>query len=165
MTNPILLIFLSILPIYLITIINVIKRIPNSISETYYILGEIYDPLKWLFTITLFGISAIPIMLWVDYNYPPMVLLSSMGLTFVGIMNEFKTGEKLERWIHYGGALLGIGCILVSQMIMGIILPIYIFLFLSFLLIVWGMTKEREETLFWVEVIGYLCSVGGVLVS
>lgn len=163
MNTIILYIFLSILPIYTLILLRVNNWvIPHSISDTYYILQRIWNPYKHLFTITLFGISVIPLMLIVDYGFSPFMLLSSMGLLWVGTMTEFKK-DHIERWIHYVGAGLGLGVILLELVITkGMWISLIGFLVMTMQVL---FSKSIAQKIFWIEVIGYAWILLGLLLS
>lgn len=96
---------ITILIVYLSVVVIKEKKIPASISETFYLCG------KWWFTIVmmieaiLLCISLIPVT---PINYQFLAFVSSAALGFVGASPHFK--DEYEKKVHYTSAFtFGIG--------------------------------------------------------
>lgn len=84
--------------------------IPDSVSETFYLLPKKFN---WLFTFFCWAVSAI-VVPWLNIsseNYQFLVFLSVGGLCFVGTAAQFK--EDFVKKVHFGAAAV---CLICSQL-------------------------------------------------
>ena len=136
---------------YVIGIVSKYGVLP-SISDSWYSL-----PLGWksLFTFFTWGIG-IPMLL---YGTLPL-FISGAGLCFVGAATQFKMKESYTRLIHFAGAAVGIVTPLIYFLwSFNVGLPFAIQLVGS--LIIWN-SKEFNNKLWWVEILGFLMVVYGL---
>ena len=87
--------------LYLLIIVCLFKRLPQSISETYYILGN----KGWIFQVitSLLGICLFPIMINIG-NYEHFIFLACGSFLFIAAAPQLKI--KLEGKVHYISALI-----------------------------------------------------------
>lgn len=132
---------LFIIVIYTIIMCLKIKRIPTSISATYYLGGNIW------FTIVMFiagfCITGGLLNLCEGSAFQFIAFLTGAGIVFVGGSPLFR--DELEGKIHYAGAItLLVG----SQVWLGIFSIPWVFLF-WIPSIIWIFTSKR---MFWCEI-------------
>ncbi len=144
---------------YIITMCYKVKGIPNSISETYYILEhKLWFRFSIISTAILLMICLINI---VSESIQFLAFLSGAGMMFVGVVPNFK--EDLEGKVHQSGAFL---CLISSQLLIGICKPILLYIWILFLMYVIifilinnGKIKDKflkSKPLFWIEIISLL---------
>ena len=84
--------------------------IPKSISETYYLLGN----MGWLFQVTLFSVAFLVVPTLIDRSSEGtrfLAFLACAGLAFVGAAPLFK--RKLDGKVHYiSAAMCCVGLVL-----------------------------------------------------
>lgn len=81
--------------------------IPNSLSETAYMLGS----RKWLFTLLCLITAGCILPIWLggdDWNF--LKFLSMLGLAFTGVSPMFKEG--LDKPVHYTSSIITCICML-----------------------------------------------------
>ena len=86
--------------------------IPKSISETYYLLGN----MGWLFQVTLFSVAFLVVPELIDRSSEGtrfLAFLACMGLAFVGAAPLFK--RKLDGKVHYISAAMCCGGLVLWQ--------------------------------------------------
>ena len=134
---------ISVFVAYLIGII-IYKGIPNSISESYYIIGEdklessLFTWFCWIVTITL-------LPFWLDNGGGILAFAACAGLSFVGAAPLFKSHEKT---IHFASAVV---CFVAA----------YLWLFINFRTIffismaVLGLFLFVKKRTFWWEITAF----------
>lgn len=134
---------ISVFVAYLIGII-IYKGIPNSISESYYIIGEdklessLFTWFCWIVTITL-------LPFWLDNGGGILAFAACAGLSFVGSAPLFKSHEKT---IHFASAVV---CFVAA----------YLWLFINFRTIffisiaVLGLFLFVKKRTFWWEITAF----------
>lgn len=118
--------------------------IPNSISETYYLLGK----MGWLFQMTVLLVAFMVIPTLIDrssINTQFLAFLACAGLAFVAAAPLFK--EKFEGKIHYVGAGVCCGGLVLWQVFNAYwLVPI-----VCFLIILYPILKGRKY-MWWLEI-------------
>lgn len=148
--------------IFLVYISYIVRQfgVPDSLSESFYLLEEKYKdkPTKWLFTIFCFITMFTVLIPWLDISkesLQPLCFLSASGLGFVGAAPLFKS---YQRKVHEIGA---IACGLASQ----------IWLFsncygwitaLCGLLMAIPYLKQKRNFIFYAEMTAFLSTYLGV---
>lgn len=144
-----LLISITVFVTYLVGV-SLIKGIPNSISESYYVLGEdklISSLFTWFCWIT--GGTLLPY--WIDYQIGDLNILPFLAcsaLMFVGTAPMFKSHQKK---IHFGSAVV---CFIAAY--------IWLFLYADFPLICMsliaqaGVILSLKKKVFWAEVVAFI---------
>ena len=134
---------ISVFVAYLIGII-IYKGIPNSISESYYLIGEdklessLFTWFCWIVTITL-------LPFWLDNGGGILAFATCAGLSFVGAAPLFKSHEKT---IHFASAVV---CFVAA----------YLWLFINFRTIffismaVLGLFLFVKKRTFWWEITAF----------
>lgn len=101
-----------------ILIIILAYGVPNSLSESYYLLPK---KMRFIFTVVMLYhslflmISVFPTIN--DIYTLILISISAFGLILVGMMPSFK--DKYQKILHFFGALLAGGTSLVWMIIMG----------------------------------------------
>lgn len=136
--------------IYCITIIIINKEIPNSISQTVYMLP---NKLKWIFTIILFAITFMiaPRLFSITNNYYSfLVFFTLVGILGVGVDPLIKGQKNI---IHYSSAIMmGIS----SQILVYIINP-YILLSWIPYIIYTIYIEDGRKNMFFAEIVMLIC--------
>lgn len=135
---------ISVFVAYLIGII-IYKGIPNSISESYYIIGEdklessLFTWFCWIVAITL-------LPFWLENGGGILAFAACAGLSFVGAAPLFKSHEKT---IHFASAVI---CFVAA----------YLWLFINFRTIffismaVLGLFFFVKKRTFWWEITAFV---------
>lgn len=90
----------AIIAVYVEVMIILGKKIPTSISDTYYLTGTSAFTLTMWSVALLFGIGATGLT---PANWEPIVFLTSVGLMFVGAACHCR--DKYQMPVHYAGAI------------------------------------------------------------
>lgn len=139
----------------LIFIVN--KGIPNSISESYYVLGE-GKLISSLFTWFCWIVGGTLLPYWIDYLNTDIDLLPFVacgGLMFVGTATLFKGHEKK---IHFISAII---CF--ASTYIWLLLYSNIFLVLTSVLALVLTSVLANKKIFWLEVIAFVTIYIGLL--
>lgn len=130
--------------------ISLIKGIPDSISESYYVLGEgklIASLFTWFCWIT--GGTLLPY--WIDHQSGDLDILpfvACAGLMFVGTAPLFKSHQKK---IHFGSAIV---CFIAAY--------IWLFLYANLPLVIASLIAQAgvilflKKRTFWAEVVAFI---------
>lgn len=103
--------------IYLAIIIIKEKKIPHSISETRYYLD---NPIWFTIIMVFISYNLLPLILSVTpENYQIFAFLSMIGISFVGVADDFKR-DKSTDMIHTIFATISFIC---SQIWIGLLIP------------------------------------------
>lgn len=131
--------------------------IPPSLSGSWYVLP---NKLKPLFPITVSFISIfLLVTIFKDFHdfYTLLFLsLAIIGLIFVGVFSEFK--DKIQKWLHFGGAILSVISVLIWQYIFMNNLIGFISLLVMCISIIFGLKSifdynNKKNLIFWLEMI------------
>ena len=79
--------------------------VPDSISDTYYLLEATKKGFGWVFTVWCWAVIFTMLPAWLDMsteNTQFLAFLACAGLGFVGTAPQFKEG--MSRKVHYTGA-------------------------------------------------------------
>jgi len=142
--STLLYISISVFVLYLAGII-VYKGIPNSISESYYIIGEdklessLFTWFCWIVAITL-------LPFWLENGGGILAFLACGGLSFVGAAPLFKSHEKT---IHFASAVICFVAAYIWLMINSTTL-----FFISMAVLVLASFSSKRT--FWWEVIAFV---------
>lgn len=119
---------------YIIGICIYSKKIPESISETYYLGGGI------MFTITMLIVSLLTMIGLLDLsegsNWQFLSFITSAGILFVGAAPQFK--EDFISKVHYGGAL----SLMVGSQLWVVFLSNPYILLIWVTALIWGWLKQ-----------------------
>lgn len=88
---------------YLVGTIFRFKKIPKSISDTYYQWSNVGN--RFLFTFVMWAVGFPILIYWIDVSYKSIQFvpfLSISGMLFVGAACAFK--ETLTKAVHYASA-------------------------------------------------------------
>ena len=83
--------------------------IPESISETYYILERKRKGLGYIFMAWCLLIVATLAPYWFEHSRESLQFLvwfAALGLLFVGAAPTFRCGPKTTKKVHFGGAIV-----------------------------------------------------------
>lgn len=131
-------------------IIYKIKDIPESISQTSYIYGELNGK-NYLFTCFCLIVVIILFPIWITFseeNFRAFVFLSCLGILFAGATPFFK--ESFQKPIHYIS-----GLIVVVMYVIWLILSGYIvLLFAEIILTLICILFDKKNYVFYIEIIG-----------
>lgn len=135
---------ISVFALYLTGII-VYKGIPDSISDSYYVIGEdrllssLFTWFCWLVSITL-------LPYWIESGGGVLAFLACGALGFVGTAPLFKSHQ---RDIHFGSAIV---CF--ASAYLWLLLNDMTVFFIS--LVVLGLFTFAKKRMFWWEVIAFV---------
>lgn len=117
-----------------------------SISDSYYVLPNVYNS---LFTLFCWGF-AFPIMILAS---TPLMFFSGAGICFVGAAAAFRS--NLTKEVHIAGALLGV---LLSQVSIAIDYKMYYinFIFITTAALIILFKKYLSNTTWWIEIIAFI---------
>lgn len=121
-----------------------IRHIPESISETYYLLNR-----GWLFQMVMFvvGFSLMPVWLEISSDaYKFLVFISCASICFIGAAPALKI--KFESQIHYTCAVLCGACSFAWQILEGMWDTQLFFGFLGLC----GIIKQPKNYTWWIEI-------------
>lgn len=155
--NILIYISLLILTTYLTGCFFVFRRVPESLSNTYYLLNEKRDQSGWLFMVTLMltGISLAPAIIEITEGHPLQFLsfLCPASIIFVGAAPRFKDAG-MESLIHPIAALISAAsCVLWIILVAGMGWVLLIFLVAASLLAI--ATKSLLCYVFWLEMVAF----------
>lgn len=130
-----------------------LKKIPSSISESWYLLN---NKERNLFTLFCWSIGFL--MLFQTNGNTPLFFLSGAGLCFVGAATMFK--EELTSTVHFTGATIGIlsafaGLIFERECLS----PFILFSLIVTYILIW----EIENRTFWIEIAAFVSIFMGLL--
>lgn len=101
---------------FLFYILFAVEKRPESISQTYYLLGG----RGWLMQVVLIAVGLMLIIPWMERSREALqwlVFLACGGLLFVGVAPQFRL--KLEGAVHYVSAAVCCVCSVAWQIAMG----------------------------------------------
>lgn len=107
------------------------KGVPESLSATYYILGE----RGWIFQAVMFSVGVLLFPVWLELSELHRqwaVFLSCGGLVFVGAAPAFRI--ELEGAVHYSAAVVCCLCAVTWQILEGLWDLTLLFGFFGFML-------------------------------
>lgn len=103
--------------IYLIVLVIKEKKIPYSISETRYYLD---NPIWFTVIMVFISYNLLPLIVSVTpENYQIFAFLSMIGISFVGVADDFRRDESVDM-IHTVFAIISFIC---SQIWIGLLIP------------------------------------------
>ena len=153
---------LSIISLYILFYLVKYKKIPNSLSATYYDLGQFFS-----LTLVVCTILILPDMFRLTSgNYAFLPFLSLIGVLFVAFSPNFKDSQLVDH-VHTGFALMSL---VFSQIWVGLINPIIFLVWIPVILYgLYGIYKkinilELPQIKFWAE-ITMLISVYSILLD
>jgi hypothetical protein len=123
-----------------------------SLSETYYQLKPYGQ--EWVFILFMFLVG-LPLL----FFQSPWFFMAGGMFTAVGVAAKFKDTWGSTDEVHYVAATAGIFLSMIGLLSWGVVWP--------FLL--WGIGSlslyilERENTIWWVEMIAIGCIIGGII--
>lgn len=150
---------LCIFLLYIGISLGVFRKIPASLSDTYYMYKDIKDWLKYLFPVMMFSISGLLLPSWLNAtegsNLQFLSFLTCASIMFVGAAPNFK-GVSIENKVHTISAIVAAICAMLWCIFVvgswGIILG-YLLLILTLSLVT--RTIKSSYT-FWLEMITFL---------
>ena len=127
--------------------------IPDSISDTWYLLGR--NGILFSLFCSVLGAC----MLYQGNDKTMFFVFSGVGLAFVGGATMFKWQGAYTDRIHYAGASIGIGCALGGLWLdYGDPRPMVVFIPLAILI---GGLKPKNA-IFWMEIWAFVCIILGL---
>lgn len=149
---------ISIFLIYLGFTFGIFKRIPKSLSDTYYMYKEKKEWLKFLFPIMIFCVSGLLLPAWLDATEGSTLqflsFLTCASIMFVGASPNFKN-VGIESKIHVISAIISAicaiaWCIFVTHTWYVILLCLIVMVILAFI------TKTLKTSyVFWLEMVAF----------
>lgn len=134
--------------------------IPTSVSDTYYQLKKANKP-QWLFQIAMIIPAMLLLPAWLEVSRESLqfaAFLTCGALMFVGAAPSFKL--ELEGRVHYISSLIAAGSSLVWLVASDMWVPL-----LACLLTIGVINKKQSNWLFWLEVVAFHGTFGGVLMA
>lgn len=129
------------------------KPLP-SISDSWY---ELPSPINHLFTLFTWSLGFA--MVFQGNGQTPLFFFSGAGLLFVGTATQFKWTGAHTNIVHYAGAVVGIlGALIGLWVENGIYLPLFVWLVQT---LIFKVIKLKNFT-WWVEILAFVCIVGGL---
>jgi hypothetical protein len=136
---------------YLIWIIKTFG-VPDSFSDTYYLLNEKKPRLGSLFTLLMMSMSFLMMSVMMDYtpeNFKFLGFLTLWGILFVGAAPAF--ADKSQEKIHYSAAGIAAIC---SLTWLFICFPQYVWVLgVNMVIPIIMSVKTRRAYLFWGEMV------------
>lgn len=129
---------------YLIVGVCAERRIPESLSATYYLLGN----RGWLFQLVMGMTGLLLLPVWISVSkvcLQHLAFLACGGLLFTAVAPAFKL--KLEGAVHYSAAVVCCVCAVLWQVLEGLW-----DITLLFALIGWMCYLQWKNWCFWLEV-------------
>jgi hypothetical protein len=139
---------------YIIIVPILIGRIPNSISETYYALGDKFGkPVGNVFTLWLMAIGISVILL---EHVDTLLFLSGSALCFAAVAARYK--DSITDEVHYTGSALGF-------ILTAFTINLYISLTALVIVLAIQASDRIEQKTFWQEVVVFYILIIGLLVK
>lgn len=139
---------------YIIIVPILIGRIPNSISETYYALGDKFGkPVGNVFTLWLMAIGVSVIFL---EHVNTLLFLSGSALCFAAAAARYK--DSMTDMIHYIGSALGF-------VLTAFTINLYISLTALVIVLAIQASERIEQKTFWQEVVAFYILIVGLLIK
>lgn len=126
-------------------IMSLHNGVPESLSATYYNLGEY----GWKFQLTMFAIGILMLPIWMDLSdesYHCLCFLSCSSLLFVAAAPSFRL--ELEGKVHYSSAIVCCICVVLWQILEGVWDITLWFAFIGFML----SLSMKKNWCWWMEV-------------
>ena len=144
--------------LYVLLSFIVFKKVPPSLSNTYYMYEHIHKYLKFLFPIMMFLVAGLLLPAWLEVTsdsiWQFLSFLTCASIMFVGAVPNFKS-IGIESTIHTVAAIFAAVCsILWSILVVGCWLPIigWLIIFIS----IAGFTKTLKSAyIFWLEMVAF----------
>lgn len=151
-------IVISIFLLYIVISLCVFQKIPESLSNTYYMYKEKGEWLKYLFPVMMFSVAGLLMPAWLEATEGSYLqflsFLTCASIMFVGAVPNFKS-IGIESTIHTVAAIFATVCsILWSILVVGCWLPIigWLIIFIS----IAGFTKTLKSAyIFWLEMVAF----------
>ena len=148
--NITIIIAITILVIYTVTLCVVNKRIPNSLSQSVFMLSP---SASWLWTLVMgfVAVAVMPKMLEVSGdNWKFLAFLSCIGLIFVALCPLSPRKDGIEYEVHMTGAWM---CAVSSQILMAVCNSWLMLMWVPWVIAFILITKDSKwrTKVFWAE--------------
>lgn len=132
--------------LYQYFIIKQFKKIPESISETSYLLGT----KNYIFSIYCIITALLLFYPWITCTYITyqfLCFLGCSGVLFAGLTPLFREG--VQKYIHYAAG----GIAFISGVIWLILSQYYLFIFIDIILFILLTLIRKKSFVYWAEII------------
>ena len=127
------------------------KGVPESISNTAYILNK----RRYLFSLYCFLLvcGLLPVWLGVSIvTYRFLVFISCMGILFAGVTPFFKENNTLDKPIHYTAGIIAVIAYLIWMILSGYYVALIIEGIISLILVL----IDYKNFVYYIEIIGLI---------
>ena len=158
---------ISIFILYTIISLCIFKKIPSSLSNTYYMYKEKKEWLKYLFPIMIFSVIGLLMPAWLEAtegSYLQFLSFLTCGsIMFVGAAPNFR-GSKIESKVHEVSAICAaIFSVLWSILVIGSwgFIIMWIIYFIAIALITDTLKKSY---IFWLEMAAFMSLFSNLII-
>jgi 4-amino-4-deoxy-L-arabinose transferase-like glycosyltransferase len=137
--------------------------IPDSISETFYILEERKKGLGWIFTTWCWAVSFTLFPYWVEIsseNTQFLPFFAAFGLCLVGVAPQFKE-EGTVRKLHFIGASASGVCSILALCLSGL----WIYPLFAAPITAYFIYTNKREWLFWIEMGAFISTYSALILN